>query len=88
MCYKKFDSSITTLRFKKKILYLFIFGCAVSSLLCGLFCSSAHRLLIAVASLAERRFQGAQASVLVTHGLSSCVSQTLKHKLSSCGSWV
>ena len=33
MCYKKFDSSITTLRFKKKKCTYLYFGCAVSSLL-------------------------------------------------------
>ena len=30
---------------------------------------------------------GAQASVVVARGLSSCVSQALEHRLSSCGTW-
>ena len=43
-------------------------------------------LLTAVASLpAELRLQGAQASLVATHGLSSCSSQALEHRLSSCG---
>ena len=43
------------------------------------------RELIAVASLvAEHRLLGARASVLVTHGLSSCGSWTLEHRLNIC----
>ena len=43
-------------------------------------------LLTAVASLvAEYRLQSAQASVVAAHGLSSCGSQALEHRLSSCG---
>ena len=46
-----------------------------------------HGLLIAVAFLiAEHRLYGSQASVVATHGLSSCDSQAREHKLSSCGS--
>ena len=42
------------------------------------------RLLIAVSSLVvEHRFQGAWASVVAAHGLSSCGSQALEHRLSS-----
>ena len=33
----------------------------------------------------EHRLYGAQASVVVTHGLSSCSSWTLGHRLGSCG---
>ena len=31
--------------------------------------------------------QGAWASVVVAHGLSSCGSRALEHRLSSCGAW-
>ena len=45
-----------------------------------------HRLLIALASLvAEHGLKGMWASVIVAHGLSSCGSQALGHRLSSCG---
>ena len=44
-----------------------------------------HGLLIAVASLVpERGLSGAQASVVGAGGLSSCGSQALEHRLSSC----
>ena len=46
----------------------------------------AHRLLIAVASLAtEHGLQGAQASVAATRGLSSCGSCSLEHRPNSWG---
>ena len=42
-------------------------------------------LLVAVASLvAESGLEGAQASVIVAHGLSSRGSRVLEHRLSSC----
>ena len=34
------------------------------------------------------RAVGAQTSVVVAHGLSSCGSWALEHRLSSCGAWV
>ena len=77
------------------LIYIFIFGCAGSSLLCQLFSNcgqwghsvAKNRLLIAVASLvAELGLSGLRASVVVAHGLSSCSSQTLEHRLNSCGS--
>ena len=44
-----------------------------------------HRLLSAVASPGVgHRLSGAQASVVVAHGLSNCVSQALEHRLNSC----
>ena len=48
-----------------------------------------RRLLIAVASLVVcgARALGAQASVVVARGLSSCDSWALEHRLSSCGAW-
>ena len=52
----------------------------------GLLFIAMHRLLIAVASLvAEHGALGAQASVVVAHGLSSCGSRALERRLSSCG---
>ena len=44
-----------------------------------------HRLLIAVASLVEHGLWFAQASVAVAHGLSSCGSWALEHRLNICG---
>ena len=45
-------------------------------------------LLIAVTSLiAEHRLEGEQASLAAAVGFSSCSSQALEHKLSSCGIW-
>ena len=45
-----------------------------------------HRLLIAVASLvAEHGLKGVWPSVIAARGLSSCSSQALEHRLSSCG---
>ena len=44
--------------------------------------------LIVVASLAAKcGLQGARASVVVAHGLSSFGSQVLEHRLSSCCPW-
>ena len=37
---------------------------------------------------AEHRLERAQPSVLVAHGLRSCGSQALEHRLNSCGTWV
>ena len=44
-------------------------------------------LLVVVASLVEDGPYGTQASVVTVHGLRSCGSQTLEHRLSSCGAW-
>ena len=45
-------------------------------------------LLIAVASLVgEHSLQGALASEVAAHGLSSCSSQALEHRLNSCWAW-
>ena len=75
-----------------KFIYLFIFGCVGSSLLCvqafsscsewGLLFVAVRRLLIAVASLIAEHVQ---ASVVVAYGLSSCGSWALERRLSSCG---
>ena len=64
----------------------FFFGCVGSSLLHV--CSSlvvVRGLLIAVASHCRAQAPGAQTSVVVAHGLSSCSSWALQHRLSSCG---
>ena len=76
----------------------FIFGCAESSLLCGLSSSvsegwgwgatlvAKQRLFVAVASLiAEHRIWGTWASVVAACELSSCGSWALEHSLSNCG---
>ena len=78
-------------------MYLFIFGCAGSSLLCGLFSSggrqgllSSHSAQVSLCSgLSCWRAQavGTWASVVAGYGLSICGSQALGHKLSSCEAW-
>ena len=71
-----------------KLIYLFTFGCAGSSLLCGLSLVvesegyslvAVRGLLIAVASLVAEHSSG------VRSGLSSWGSRALEHRLSSCG---
>ena len=72
---------------------LFIFDCVGSSLhglfsSCGkwrLLSSCGREFFIVVASLvAEQGLQGAQASVVVVHGLSSFGSRALEHRLRNC----
>ena len=54
----------------------------------GLLFVAVHGLLIVVASLvAEHQLQGEWASVVVVRGLSSCDSQALELRLSSCDTW-
>ena len=54
----------------------------------GLLFVAVHVLLIAVACLCYgARALGMWASVVVAHGLSSCGSQALECRLSSCGAW-
>ena len=49
---------------------------------------SLRGLLVAAASLvAEHRLWGTQASVAEAHGLRSCSSQALEHRLNNCGAW-
>ena len=49
---------------------------------------AARGLLFALASLvAEPGRQGAQASAVAACGLSSCGSQVLEHRVSSCEAW-
>ena len=87
--------SLTTLvipLFFYSFIYLFIFGCAGSSLLQRLFSHFdkqgyslvlAGRLLVAVPSLVAE----ARASGVVALGLSSCGSRALEHRLHSCDTW-
>ena len=51
----------------------------------GLLFVAVRRLLIAVASLVAEHRLGMRASVVVACGLSSCGSQALERRLSSCG---
>ena len=51
----------------------------------GLLFVEVHGLLIAVASRCGARALGTWASVVVARGFSSCGSQALEHRLSSCG---
>ena len=54
--------------------------------MCGLSLVVVHGLLIAgVTLVAENRLYGPQASVVATHGLSSCGSRAVGHRLNSCG---
>ena len=51
----------------------------------GLLFVAVHGLLLVVASRCGAQALGAQASVVVAHGLSSCGSWALECRLSSCG---
>ena len=86
--------------FSFKFIYLFIyfiFGCVGSSLLCVgfLWLQQAGATLHCSAwashcsgfSCCGARALGAQASVVVTCGLSSCGTRALERRLSSCGAW-
>ena len=67
-------------------IYLFMYGCAGSSLLCGFF--SRHRAWISHGSDFSSRGAQAlgQAGVSIRgHGLSRCSFWTGEHRLSSCG---
>ena len=83
--------------FKIYLFNLFIFGCVGSLLLhvgflqlrragatlrCGVWASHCGGF-----SCCEARALGAQASVVVAHGFSSCGLWALERKLSSCGAW-
>ena len=79
-------------------LFIYLWLCWVFVAVCGLFSScgewgllfiAVHGLLIAVASLvAEHKSAlGERTSVVVAHRLSSCGSQALERRLSSCDTW-
>ena len=80
---------------KKKIIYLFIFGCVGSLLLCTGFlqlrragatlCCSTQASYCGGFSCCGARALGSRASVVVALRLSSCGSWALEHRLSSCG---
>jgi len=86
---------LTEALFLEFFIYLSIFGCAGSSLLSGIFSSCSERGPLsgcgAWAShwsgplIAELDLQGIQASAVAAHGLSSCSSRALEHRLNSCG---
>ena len=81
--------------FKNKFIYLFIFGCVGSSLLCAGFlwlrrAGATLRCGVRAShcrgfSCCRARALGAQASVVVARGLSSCGLWALELRLSSCG---
>ena len=75
--------------FVLSFIYLFIFDCSGSLLLCtGFSVVVMCELLIVVASLiAEHTLQGVWASVIMAHGLRSCGSLVLEQKL-NFDSWV
>ena len=69
---------------------LFIFGCAGSSLLCGLFPSCGEQGLLSNCSMWASHcggFSGCRAQTLGHKGFISCGSQALEHSLTSCGTW-
>ena len=71
-----------------KALYfcLFISGCAVSLLLCGLFCSCGEQGPLSSCSASHcSGFSGCGARVLECLGFSNCDSRAPGHRLSSCG---
>ena len=75
--------------FGKKFIYLFYFWlCLVFAVVQAFFLVAVLRLRIVVASLVVTHgLQGAWASVVTAHGLRSCGSRALEHRLSSCGTW-
>ena len=82
---------------KKKNLFIFIFGCIGSSLLCEGFLQlwragatlhhSVRTSPCGVFSCCGAWALGTWAPVVVARGLSSCGSQALECRLSSCGAW-
>ena len=80
-----------------KFIYLFIFGCVGSSLLCVGFlwlrwvgatlCCSAWASHCSGVSCCRAWALGVRASVVAARGLSSCGSRAPEHRLSSCGTW-
>ena len=71
------------------IVYFFYFCCAVSLLLCGLFSSCSEQGLLSHCDVWASHCSGNScgASALVYVGFSSCGSQALERRLSSCGTW-
>ena len=88
---KKFQKSTTQWIFSPFVLKnVLIFGCAGSSLLCGFFSSRGEQGPLSSCSAQAFHCCGfsccrAWALVVAARGHSSCASQTLEHRLSSCG---
>ena len=62
---------------------------AFSSCERGLLIVAVHRLLTVLASRCRAQALGTRASVVASHGLSSCSTWALEHMgFSSCSSWV
>ena len=88
-------SQLTFYFLKFLFIYLFIFGCVGSLLLCAGFLQlwragatlrcSAQVSHCSGFSCCGARALGARASVVVARGLSSCGSRALERRLSSCG---
>ena len=86
---------LITSSFFKMYLFIYIFGCVGSLLLCAGFslvvasggCSSLRCAGFSLGgfSWCGARALGVRASVVVALGLSSCGSQALEHRLSRCG---
>ena len=75
------------LKFFKK---MFVFGCAESWLLWGLFSSCGEQGLLSRGGAHTSHwgvFSHYGAQTLGRAGLSSCSSQALEHRLNSCGTW-
>ena len=53
----------------------------------GVLSSGVQASPCSVFSCCEAQALGSQASVVVAHGLSSCDSRALEHRLNSCGGW-
>ena len=64
---------------------LFILGFSLAVERGGYSLTAVSGLLLAVAYLMEQRLQGTKSSVAATHGLSSCGSPALEHRLQSGG---
>ena len=92
------DPRLFTPHSLKKKIYAFIFGCAGSSLLRGLFSSCHEQGLLCNCytqashcsglSCGRAQTPGTLASAATARGLSSCGSQALEHRLSSCSARV
>ena len=83
--------------FLKIYLFIYLFGCIGSSLLCEGFLQlrragatlhcGARASHCGGISCCRARALGTQASVVVAHGLSSCGLWAVECRLSSCGTW-
>ena len=70
--------------------FLFVFGCAGSSLLCGLFYSCSHWEHCSLVTALVSHYNGfscCRTQALGSMGFSNCRVWALEHRLSSCGTW-